>query len=81
MPGALKPTVVVDAWVAADFAKVFPANSMGGAKYLKSLKSPTPADQTDTDRQRFSGNRSGFYKSRSKRRPGWGRPSGPIVNS
>lgn len=43
MPGALTPTEVVNAWDAgADFVKVFPADSMGGAKYLKSLKAPLP---------------------------------------
>ena len=43
MPGALTPTEVVSAWDAgADFIKVFPADSMGGAKYLKSLKAPLP---------------------------------------
>ena len=43
MPGALTPTEIVNAWDAgADFVKVFPADSMGGAKYLKSLKAPLP---------------------------------------
>lgn len=43
MPGALTPTEVVTAWNAgADFVKVFPAGSMGGASYLKSLKAPLP---------------------------------------
>jgi len=43
MPGALTPTEVVTAWNAgADFVKVFPANAMGGASYLKSLKAPMP---------------------------------------
>lgn len=43
MPGALTPTEVVTAWTAgADFVKVFPANSLGGAGYLKSLKAPLP---------------------------------------
>jgi 2-dehydro-3-deoxyphosphogluconate aldolase/(4S)-4-hydroxy-2-oxoglutarate aldolase len=43
MPGALTPTEVVNAWDAgADFIKIFPADSMGGAKYLKSLKAPLP---------------------------------------
>lgn len=43
LPGALTPTEVVTAWQAgADVIKVFPANSMGGAKYLKSLKAPLP---------------------------------------
>ena len=43
MPGALTPTEVVNAWDAgADFIKVFPADSMGGAKDLRSLKAPLP---------------------------------------
>lgn len=43
MPGALTPTEVVQAWTAgADFVKVFPAGSMGGASYIKSLKAPLP---------------------------------------
>lgn len=43
LPGALTPTEVVTAWqCGADVIKVFPANSMGGAKYLRSLKAPLP---------------------------------------
>lgn len=43
IPGALTPTEVVNAWNAgADFVKIFPADSMGGAKYLRSLKAPLP---------------------------------------
>jgi 2-dehydro-3-deoxyphosphogluconate aldolase/(4S)-4-hydroxy-2-oxoglutarate aldolase len=43
MPGALTPTEVVQAWTAgADFVKVFPANALGGASYLKALKAPLP---------------------------------------
>ena len=43
MPGAITPTEVLNAWDAgADFVKIFPADSMGGAKYLKSLKAPLP---------------------------------------
>lgn len=43
MPGALTPTEIVNAWDGgADFVKVFPADSMGGAKYLRSLKAPLP---------------------------------------
>jgi 2-dehydro-3-deoxyphosphogluconate aldolase/(4S)-4-hydroxy-2-oxoglutarate aldolase len=43
LPGALTPTEVVTAWQAgADVVKVFPANALGGAKYLKSLKAPLP---------------------------------------
>ena len=43
IPGALTPTEIVTAWQAgADVIKVFPANSMGGASYLRSLKGPLP---------------------------------------
>ncbi|HVO99803.1 MAG TPA: bifunctional 4-hydroxy-2-oxoglutarate aldolase/2-dehydro-3-deoxy-phosphogluconate aldolase [Bryobacteraceae bacterium] len=43
MAGALTPTEVVTAWEAgADFVKVFPCGSVGGAKYIKSLKAPLP---------------------------------------
>jgi 2-dehydro-3-deoxyphosphogluconate aldolase/(4S)-4-hydroxy-2-oxoglutarate aldolase len=43
LPGALTPTEVVTAWQAgADVVKVFPASSMGGAKYIKNLKAPLP---------------------------------------
>lgn len=43
MPGALTPTEVVTAWEAgADIVKVFPADAVGGAKYLKALKGPLP---------------------------------------
>ena len=43
LPGALTPTEVVTAWQAgADIIKIFPANSMGGARYLQSLKAPLP---------------------------------------
>lgn len=43
MPGALTPTEVVTAWSAgADFVKVFPAGSVGGASYIKNLKGPLP---------------------------------------
>ncbi len=43
MPGGLTPTEIVNAWDAgADFVKVFPADAMGGAKYLRSLKAPLP---------------------------------------
>jgi 2-dehydro-3-deoxyphosphogluconate aldolase/(4S)-4-hydroxy-2-oxoglutarate aldolase len=42
-PGALTPTEVVTAWKAgADAVKIFPANAVGGATYLKSLKAPLP---------------------------------------
>ena len=43
MPGAMTPTEIVNAWDAgADIIKVFPADAMGGAKYLRSLKAPLP---------------------------------------
>lgn len=43
MPGALTPTEVLRAWNAgADFVKVFPANAVGGASYIKSLHAPLP---------------------------------------
>ena len=46
MPGALTPTEVLAAWQAgADLVKVFPCDSVGGAKYLKSLKAPLPQIQ------------------------------------
>lgn len=41
--GALTPTEIVTAWKAgADAVKVFPANSVGGPAYLKSVKAPLP---------------------------------------
>jgi 2-dehydro-3-deoxyphosphogluconate aldolase / (4S)-4-hydroxy-2-oxoglutarate aldolase len=43
LPGALTPTEVVRAWTAgADLVKIFPANAVGGAAYVKSLKAPLP---------------------------------------
>jgi 2-dehydro-3-deoxyphosphogluconate aldolase/(4S)-4-hydroxy-2-oxoglutarate aldolase len=43
LPGALTPTEVLGAWTAgADCVKVFPANALGGASYLKALKAPLP---------------------------------------
>jgi 2-dehydro-3-deoxyphosphogluconate aldolase/(4S)-4-hydroxy-2-oxoglutarate aldolase len=43
IPGALTPTEVITAWNAgADYVKIFPCSSMGGASYLKSLLSPFP---------------------------------------
>jgi 2-dehydro-3-deoxyphosphogluconate aldolase/(4S)-4-hydroxy-2-oxoglutarate aldolase len=43
MPGALTPTEVVTAWEAgADIVKVFPADAVGGPKYLKALQAPLP---------------------------------------
>lgn len=43
MPGSLTPTEVLTAWNAgADCVKVFPCDAMGGAKYLKNLKTLFP---------------------------------------
>ncbi|HXG57378.1 MAG TPA: bifunctional 4-hydroxy-2-oxoglutarate aldolase/2-dehydro-3-deoxy-phosphogluconate aldolase [Vicinamibacterales bacterium] len=43
MPGALTPTEVLTAWQAgADFVKVFPCDSAGGAAHIKALKGPFP---------------------------------------
>lgn len=43
MPGALTPTEVVTAWQSgADFVKIFPCGSVGGASYIKNLKGPLP---------------------------------------
>jgi 2-dehydro-3-deoxyphosphogluconate aldolase/(4S)-4-hydroxy-2-oxoglutarate aldolase len=42
-PGALTPTEITTAWKSgADFVKVFPCAQMGGAGYVKALKSPFP---------------------------------------
>lgn len=41
--GALTPTEIVTAWKAgANAVKVFPANAVGGASYLRSIKAPLP---------------------------------------
>jgi 2-dehydro-3-deoxyphosphogluconate aldolase/(4S)-4-hydroxy-2-oxoglutarate aldolase len=43
MPGSLTPTEVLAAWNAdADCVKVFPCDALGGAKYLKTLKTLFP---------------------------------------
>jgi len=43
MAGALSPTEIVKAWKSgADFVKVFPCGQVGGAKYIKAIKSPLP---------------------------------------
>jgi 2-dehydro-3-deoxyphosphogluconate aldolase/(4S)-4-hydroxy-2-oxoglutarate aldolase len=43
MPGSLTPSEVLAAWKAgADCAKVFPCDALGGAKYLKTLKTLFP---------------------------------------
>lgn len=42
-PGALTPSEIVSSWeMGADIVKVFPAYSLGGAKYIKTLKGPLP---------------------------------------
>ncbi len=41
--GSLTPTEVITAWSAgADFVKVFPCGSVGGASYIKNLHGPFP---------------------------------------
>jgi len=46
MPGALTPTEVFAAWQAgADLVKVFPCDSVGGPRYIKSLRAPLPQVQ------------------------------------
>lgn len=43
MPGSLTPTEVLASWNAgADCVKVFPCDALGGAKYLKTLKTLFP---------------------------------------
>jgi len=43
MPGALTPTEMMTAWEAgADLIKVFPADLVGGASYIKAVKAPLP---------------------------------------
>jgi 2-dehydro-3-deoxyphosphogluconate aldolase/(4S)-4-hydroxy-2-oxoglutarate aldolase len=43
MPGALTPSEVMAAWHAgADLIKVFPCAQLGGASYIRALKSPFP---------------------------------------
>jgi 2-dehydro-3-deoxyphosphogluconate aldolase/(4S)-4-hydroxy-2-oxoglutarate aldolase len=43
IPGALTPTEVIAAWKAgADYVKIFPAASVGGDLYIRSLKLPLP---------------------------------------
>ena len=42
-PGALTPTEVTAAWKSgADFVKVYPCSQLGGAAYLRALRSPFP---------------------------------------
>jgi len=43
IPGAVTPTEISTAWQAgADFIKVFPCHSMGGPRYIRSLRGPFP---------------------------------------
>ncbi len=43
MPGCLTPTEILTAWKAgANAVKVFPCDTLGGAKYLKTLKTLFP---------------------------------------
>jgi 2-dehydro-3-deoxyphosphogluconate aldolase/(4S)-4-hydroxy-2-oxoglutarate aldolase len=43
IPGSLTPTEVITAWRAgADYVKIFPCSSVGGAPYLKALLAPFP---------------------------------------
>lgn len=43
IPGALTPTEVIACWKAGgDFVKIFPAASLGGDLYIRSLKLPLP---------------------------------------
>jgi 2-dehydro-3-deoxyphosphogluconate aldolase / (4S)-4-hydroxy-2-oxoglutarate aldolase len=43
LPGALTPTEILAAWQAgADLVKVFPCDSAGGARHIRSLKAPLP---------------------------------------
>ena len=42
-PGALTPTEVLAAWQAGgDAIKIFPANAVGGPKYIRALRGPFP---------------------------------------
>ena len=43
IPGALTPTEVIAAWKAgSDFVKIFPTATVGGAHYVRVLKTPLP---------------------------------------
>jgi 2-dehydro-3-deoxyphosphogluconate aldolase/(4S)-4-hydroxy-2-oxoglutarate aldolase len=43
IPGALTPSEVIAAWKeGADFVKIFPCSTVGGAPYVRSLKVPLP---------------------------------------
>lgn len=42
-PGALTPSEIMAAWKAgSDFVKVFPCSPLGGASYIRAVKSPFP---------------------------------------
>jgi 2-dehydro-3-deoxyphosphogluconate aldolase/(4S)-4-hydroxy-2-oxoglutarate aldolase len=42
-PGALTPTEIISAWKAgADFVKIFPTDTVGGAHYVRALTVPMP---------------------------------------
>ena len=43
LPGALTPTEVLEAFrLGGDMVKVFPAQNVGGASYLRALRGPFP---------------------------------------
>lgn len=43
VPGAMTPTEILKAWsLGADLIKVFPADLIGGPKYIEALKGPLP---------------------------------------
>jgi 2-dehydro-3-deoxyphosphogluconate aldolase/(4S)-4-hydroxy-2-oxoglutarate aldolase len=43
LPGALRPTEVIEAWEAgSDFVKVFPCAEIGGERYIRALKLALP---------------------------------------
>jgi 2-dehydro-3-deoxyphosphogluconate aldolase/(4S)-4-hydroxy-2-oxoglutarate aldolase len=42
-PGAMTPSEIIAGWKAgADFVKIFPTSPIGGAQYVRALKSPLP---------------------------------------
>ena len=61
-PGALTPSEIMTAWKAgSDFVKVFPCSLLGGASYIKALKSPFPRHTIDRLRRRDSRERRRFH--------------------
>jgi 2-dehydro-3-deoxyphosphogluconate aldolase/(4S)-4-hydroxy-2-oxoglutarate aldolase len=43
LPGALTPSEIIAVWKAgADFVKIFPSSTVGGAQYVRALKVPLP---------------------------------------